>query len=149
MQVILLEDVKGLGKKGTVVNASDGHARNFLFPRKLAMEATPANLKNLENKNAHEQAVRAEEKAKALDLKRKVESAGAVVITTKGGEGGKLYGAITSKDVAEAFEKSYGIVLDKKKIVLNTAIKQAGEYTAELKLYTEISAVLKLKIEVQ
>lgn len=148
MQVILLEDVKGLGKKGQVVNASDGHARNYLIPRKLAMQATESNLKVLENKNKAAAAQKAEEKAAALELKKKVEAAEAVVIKTKGGEGGKLFGAVTAKDIADAFEKSYGIALDKKKISLESPIKQAGEYKAELKLYPEISAQLKLKVEV-
>lgn len=148
MQVILLEDVKGIGKKGSVAKVSDGHARNFLFPKNLAMEATPANLKALEKKNAAIQAQKQEEKEAALELKKKVEAAGPVSIQTKGGEGGRLFGAITAKDVAEAFEKTYAITLDKKKIVLDTPIKQAGDYKIELKLYPEISATLKLRVEV-
>ena len=148
MQVILLEDVKGLGKKGQVVNASDGHARNFLIPRKLAMQATDANLKVLDNKNKAIAQQKAEEKEAALLLKKKVEEAGAVVIKTKGGENGKLFGAITNKDIADAFESAYGVVLDKKKIVMAAPIKQAGEYKVELKLYPEISANLKINVEV-
>ncbi len=148
MQVILLEDVKGLGKKGQVVKASDGHARNYLIPRKLAAEATENNLKALERKNAELAAQRAAEKENALELKKKIESAGLLVIKTKAGEGGRLFGAITSKDIADAFEASYGIALDKKKIVLENPIKQTGEYKAELKLYPEISALLKMSVEV-
>ena len=148
MKVILLEDVKGIGKKGSVANVSDGHARNYLIPRKLAMQATDANLKTLEKKNAVAAAEKAEEKEAALALKKKIESADAVVIKGKAGDGGKLFGAITTKDVAEAFEAAYGIALDKKKIVLKENIKQAGVYKAELKLYPEISALLRLRVEV-
>lgn len=148
MQVILLQDVKGLGKKGQVVKASDGYAHNYLFPKQLATEATAGNLKALEKKNEAAAAKAAEEKEAALELKKKIEAAGAVVIKTKGGEGGRLFGAITNKDIAEAFQKEYGIELDKKKIILENPIKQAGRYTAELKLYPEISAKLKLSVEV-
>ena len=148
MQVILLEDVKGIGKKGSVANVSDGHARNYLIPRKLAMQATDGNLKVLEKKNAAIAAEKAEEKEAALELKKKVEAAGPVVIKGKAGDGGKLFGAITTKDVAEVFEKAYGIALDKKKIVLKDTIKQAGNYKAELKLYPEVSAVMKIRVEV-
>lgn len=148
MQVILLEDVKGLGKKGQVVNASDGHARNFLIPRKLAMQATDSNLKVLENKNKAAAQQKAEEKAAAIELKKKIEEAGAVVIKSKGGENGKLFGAITNKDIADAFDAAYGVALDKKKIVMDAPIKQAGDYKVELKLYPEISAILKISVEV-
>lgn len=148
MQVILLQDVKGLGKKGQVVNASDGYANNYLFPKKLATLATEGNLKVLEKKNEAAAAKAAEEKENALKLKKQIESGNAVVIKTKGGEGGRLFGAITSKDIADAFKEAYGIELDKKKIVLENPIKQAGNYKAELKLYPEISAVLRICVEV-
>ena len=147
MQVILLEDVKGIGKKGQVKDVSDGHARNYLFPKKLATQATDSNLKVLEKKNAALAAEKAEEKAAALALKEKIEKAGAVVIKAKAGDGGKLFGAITAKDVADAFEKAYGLAIDKKKVVLDTPIKQAGDYKVELKLYPEISAILKVCVE--
>ena len=148
MKVMLLQDVKGQGKKDEIINVSDGYARNFLFPKKLAMEATEGNLKNLEKKNAAIAAEKAEEKLAAAELKKKIEAAGPVIIEGKAGDGGKLFGAITTKDIAEVFEKTYGIAIDKKKIVLKETIKQAGLYEAELKLYTEISAMLKIKVEV-
>ena len=148
MQVILLEDVKGLGKKGNVIKVSDGHARNYLIPKKLAIQATDANLKVLEKKNAALAAEKEQEKEDALELKKKIESAGPVIIKTKAGDGGRLFGAVTSKDIADAFEAAYGIALDKKKIVIKETIKQVGDYKAELKLYPEISAMLKLRIEV-
>ncbi len=148
MKVILLEDVKGIGKKGSVANVSDGHARNYLIPRKLAMQATDSNLKVLEKQNAAIAAEKAEEKEAALALKKKVEAANPVVVKGKAGDGGRLFGAITTKDIAEAFEAAYGMPIDKKKIVLKDNIKQAGNYKAELKLYPEISAVLKIRVEV-
>jgi len=147
MKVILLKDVKGLGKAGAVANASDGYARNFLLPRKLAMEATPSNLKELERRRAEIEAQRAMDKAVAEDVKKKVEAAEPVVIESKAGEGGRLFGAITSKDIADAFYKVYKIELDRKKIVMDTPIKQAGPAEVEIKLFQGISAKLKINVE--
>ncbi|MBQ2058145.1 MAG: 50S ribosomal protein L9 [Firmicutes bacterium] len=146
MQVILLKDVKGLGKAGQVAKASDGYARNYLFPKKLAMEATDSNLKALEKKRQDEEARRAAEAEAALELKKKIESAGAVELRTKAGDAGRLFGAVTSQDIADAFEKSYGIALDKKKIELDSPIKNVGDYEVELKLFQGVSARLKLKV---
>lgn len=146
MKVILLQDVKGLGKAGQVVNASDGYARNFLLPKKLVMEATESNLKALERQRAEIEARRAMDKAVAEDLKKKVEAAEPVVIESKAGGAGKLFGSVTSKDIADAFFKEYKIELDKKKIVLKEPIKQAGPAEAELKLFEGISAKLKLNV---
>ena len=146
MKVILLQDVKGLGKAGQVVNASDGYARNFLLPKKLVMEATDSNLKALEKQRAEIEARRAMDKAVAEDLKKKVEAAEPVVIETKAGNGGKLFGAVTSKDIADAFFREYKIELDKKKIVVKEPIKQAGPAEVELKLFEGINARLKLNV---
>ena len=146
MKVILLKDVKGLGKAGEVANASDGYARNFLLPKKLVMEATEANLKALEKHRAEIEAQRAMDKAVAEDLKKKVEAADPVVIESKAGENGRLFGAVTSKDIADAFYNIYKIELDKKKIVMDTPIKQEGPATVELKLFQGISAKLKLNV---
>ena len=146
MKVILLQDVKGLGKAGQVVNASDGYARNFLLPKKLVMEATENNLKALERQRAEIEARRAMDKAVAEDLKKKVEAAEPVVIETKAGNGGKLFGAVTSKDIADAFFREYKIELDKKKIVVKEPIKQAGPAEVELKLFEGINARLKLNV---
>ena len=146
MKVILLKDVKGLGKAGEVANASDGYARNFLLPKKLVMEATEANLKELERRRAEIEAQRAMDKAVAEDLKKKIEAAAPVVIESKAGEGGRLFGAVTSKDIADAFYKLYKIELDKKKIVMDTPIKQEGPAVVELKLFQGISAKLKLNV---
>ena len=146
MKVILLKDVKGLGKAGDVANASDGYARNFLLPKKLVMEATEANLKVLEKRRAEIEAQRAMDKAVAEDIKKKVEAAEPVVIESKAGENGRLFGAVTSKDIADAFYNVYKIELDKKKIVMDTPIKQEGPATVELKLFQGISAKLKLNV---
>ena len=146
MKVILLKDVKGLGKAGQVANASDGYARNFLFPKKLAMEATDNNMKILERKRAEIEAQRAMDKAVAEDLKKKIEAAEAVTIESKAGDGGRLFGAVTAKDIADTFFNEYKIELDKKKIVLDTPIKQVGPAEVELKLYQGISAKLKLNV---
>ena len=146
MKVILLQDVKGLGKAGQVANASDGYARNFLIPKNLVMEATEGNLRQLEKQRAEIEARRAMDKAVAEDLKKKVEAAQPVVIESKAGNGGKLFGAVTSKDIADAFFKEYKIELDKKKIVMKEPIKQPGLVEVELKLFQGISAKLKLNV---
>ena len=118
MQVILLKDVKGQGKAGQVVKVSDGYARNMLFPRQLAMEATPANMKILEKKRAQIEAQRAIDKQVAEDIKTKIESK-TVKVVSKAGENGRLFGAITSKDIADAIQKEFLVELDKKKIDLD------------------------------
>jgi len=145
MQVILLKDVKGLGRAGEVAKASDGYARNKLIPQGLVMEATPANLKALEKKKAEIEAQRAFDKQVAEETKAKVEAV-KVVITSKAGDNGKLFGAITAKDIADALEKDHKIFLDKKKVDLDAPIKTLGETVVELKLYTGV--VAKCKVEV-
>ena len=145
MQLILLKDVKGMGKAGEVVKASDGYARNLLLPKGLAMEATPANLKILEKKKAEIEAQRAMDKAVAEDIKKKIEAI-TLEIHTKAGEGGRLFGAITSKDIAETLEKNHKIILDKKKIELSSPIKQVGLTEVDLKLFQGISAKCKVNV---
>jgi large subunit ribosomal protein L9 len=145
MKVILLKDVKGVGKKDEVINTSDGYARNFLFPRKLAEEATDNNIHRVNLKNEAERKKKLEEtekaQAQAKELKNKV-----IKIKTKSGEGGRLFGSITSKDIAEEIKKQLNLEIDKKKLVIDS-IKQLGEYTAELKLYPEISTTIKIIVE--
>ena len=145
MQVILLKDVKGLGRAGEVAKASDGYARNKLIPQGLVMEATPANLKALERKKAEIEAQRAFDKQVAEETKAKVESV-KLVIKSKAGENGKLFGAITAKDIAEALEKDHKIFLDKKKVDLDAPIKTLGETDVMLKLFTGV--VAKCHVEV-
>ena len=146
MQVILLKDVKGQGKAGQVVKVSDGYARNMLLPKKLAMEATPANMKILEKQRAQIEAQRAIDKQVAEDIKAKVESK-TVKVVTKAGENGRLFGAITSKDIADAIQKEFLVELDKKKIDLDAPIKQVGITEVTLKLFPGVAA--KCKVDVQ
>ena len=145
MQVILLKDVKGQGKAGQVVKVSDGYARNMLLPRKLAMEATPANMKVLEKQRAQIEAQRAIDKQVAEDIKAKIE-AKTVTVVTKAGENGRLFGAITNKDIAEAIQKEFLIELDKKKIELDAPIKQTGGTEVALKLFPGVQAKCKVNV---
>jgi large subunit ribosomal protein L9 len=143
MKVILKVDVKDLGKKGDIVNTSDGYARNYLFPKGVAMEATEGNLKAQEAFKAKAAKKKAEEADSARELAKKISSL-PITINVKTGENGKLFGSITSKDIAEELKKQHGIDIDKKKFVLDEAIKTAGEYTVEIKVYPEIAAKLKV-----
>jgi large subunit ribosomal protein L9 len=144
MKVILLQDVKKIGKKGDVIEASDGYARNFLFPRKLAQEANDSNMHILNNKKENER------KQKLAELEAAQKLAGElkgkeITIKAKAGESGKLFGAITSKDVAELIKAQYKIEIDKKKIVMDT-IKLAGGYEIDVKIYPEVSTKMKVII---
>ena len=145
MKVILLQDVKGKGKKGQLLEISDGYARNFLLPRKLAIEATAdaINTKNMNDKATAERI--AKEKAEALATANKLREM-TLTVTAKGGGAGRLFGAVTNAELAAALEKA-GIKLDKRKIVLNENIKNVGTYTVTCKLGYEISAPLTVKIE--
>ena len=144
MKVILLQDVKKLGKKGDVVSTSDGYARNFLFPRNLAQEATDSNLHVLNAKKDVERRRKTAEieaaQKLADDLRDKV-----VKIDAKAGDSGKLFGAITSKDIADKINDQFNVKVDKKKIVMDT-IKIAGTYNIEVKLYPEVSTKMKVMV---
>lgn len=144
MQVILLQDVKKLGKKGDVINTSDGYARNYLFPRKLAEEANNDNLHILNAKKENERRKKIAEIEAAQALAEKLRNK-EITIKAKVGDNGRLFGAITSKDVAEVIQKQYDIKIDKKKIVMDT-VKQAGCLEIEVKLYPEVSTKMKLMI---
>jgi large subunit ribosomal protein L9 len=146
MKVILKADVKGVGKKGEVINASTGYARNYLFPRNLAVEATEGSMKTLEKQRELEAQKRAEELEEARKLAKKLEGM-TVEIKVKAGENGKLFGSITSKDISESLKEQYSIDIDKKKIVLSEPIKVAGGYTSEVKVYPEVNAKLKVLVE--
>ena len=146
MEVILLKDVRGLGKAGEKVKASDGYARNMLFPRKLAMEATPANLKALERKQQELEAHIAMEKAAAEELKKNLENA-SVVVSAKGGENGRLFGAVTAADISAALKEQMNVDVDKKKIDLDAPIKAEGSYTVEIKLFQGIAAKCAVSVK--
>ncbi len=145
MEVILLKDVKGQGKKGEVIRVSDGYARNFLLPKGFAMQATEGGKKRIREQNAQLQKKLQSEAEKAERLAERISQAG-VRLKMKAGEKGKLFGSVTGKDIAEALKKQYGITVDKKKIVLPEPIKNTGEFLVEIKVYTEISAKLGVEI---
>ena len=147
MKVILLQDVKGKGKKGQMLEVSDGYARNYMLPRKIAMEATAdaVNTMRMNDKATAERIAR--EKAEALATANKLREM-TVVVKAKGGGQGRLFGAVTNAEIAAALEKA-GVKLDKRKIVLNENIKNVGTYTVTCKLGYEISAPLSVKIEEQ
>lgn len=145
MKIILLKDVKNMGKKGDVLEVSDGYARNYLFPRKLAQEATQENLHIVNLKKENERRIKLEETEaaqKLADLLRNKE----LIIKTKVGENGRLFGAITNKDVAELINKTFNTDFDKKKVLVGT-IKLVGSYDVEVKIYPEISTKLKVTVQ--
>ncbi len=145
MKVILLQDIKSLGKRGELVEASDGYARNYLLPRKLAKEANAQAMNEYKNAENSKQYKIATEKAQAEAAKKKLE--GKVFrMTARAGQSGKLFGSITSKQVAEEIKKQYNIVVDKRKVVLECDIKEFGTYKAEVKLYTGISANIDVQV---
>ena len=148
MVVILNRDIKGTGKAGDVVKVSDGYARNMLIPRGWATEATEGNVRSLEKQKAIAAEKKAEEKAAARVLAEKI-NAVSVVIKTKAGEGGRIFGSITSKDISDALAEQQKITVDKKKIQLDSPIKQTGELTVDIKLYPEVMAKLKVTVTVE
>ena len=144
MKVILLQDVKKMGKKGDVIEASDGYARNYLFPRKLAEEATANALHVVNAKKENERKKKLVELEAAQKLAAELKGK-EVTINAKAGDSGRLFGAITNKDVAEAINSEFNLSIDKKKVVVNT-IKVAGTYEVEVKLYPEVSTKMKVNI---
>ena len=148
MIVILNKDVKGTGKAGDVVKVSDGYARNMLIPRGLATEATQGNIRHLEKQKAIAAEKKAEEKAQAQQQAEKIQKA-SVLIKTKAGEGGKIFGSITSKDISEALREQHGIDIDKKKFQMDAPLKQTGETGVDIKFYQDIIARLTVIIEAE
>ena len=146
MKVILLQDVKGKGKKGQMLEVSDGYARNFMLPKKMAIEATAdaVNTMRMNDKAAAEKAAR--ERAEALEISKKLREM-TLTVTAKGGGAGRLFGSVTNQEIADALKAKSGIALDKRKIVVSDPIKSVGTYTVTCKLGYEISAPLTVKIE--
>ena len=146
MKVILLQDVKGKGKKGQMLEVSDGYARNFMLPKKLAVEATAdaINTMRMNDKAAAEKA--AKERAEALEISKQLKEL-ILVVTAKGGGAGRLFGSVTNQEIADALKAKTGITIDKRKIVISDPIKSVGTYTVTCKLGYEISAPLTVKIE--
>lgn len=143
MKIILLEDVKSLGKKGEIVNVSDGYARNMLLPKKLGVEATPANLNSLKLQHAHQEKVAQESLDAARAFKEKLDPC-SVSIPIKVGENGKVFGSVSAQSIADAAKAQLGFDLDKKKIQLASPIKETGEQTVEIKLHPQVTALLKV-----
>ena len=144
MKVILLKDIKGTGKKDQIIEASDGFARNYLFPRKLAVEASNANLNAIETAKSAQSHRKEVEKEEAKALANKMSDM-TVEIAVRAGENGRLFGKVTNQEVADALKAKYGMEVDKRKISIDT-IKEVGDAEAVVKLYPEVSAKLKLKI---
>ena len=145
MKVILLQDVKSLGKKDEIVEVSDGHARNYILPKKLGIEATSKNMNDLKLKKAHEDKVAAEKLAAAQELAAQIEKE-KVVMKIKLGEGGRTFGSVSSKEIAEAMKEQLGHDIDKKKIVMKDTIKAAGTHHVDIKLHTKVSASLTVEV---
>ena len=144
MKVILLKDIKGTGKKDQIIEASDGFARNYLFPRKLAVEASASNLNAIENAKSAQSHRKEVERQEAQELAKKMGDM-VVEIAVRAGENGRLYGKVTNQEVADALKVKYGMDIDKRKITVD-AVKNVGETEAVIKLYPEISAKIKLNI---
>ena len=147
MKVILLEDVKKLGKAGEIVKVSDGYARNMLLPKQLAKEATAGNIKALEKQKAQKAEELAQEKAEAEEIRKKLQGK-VVQLKSKGGEGGRLFGAVTNMDISAAIKNQFGIDIDRKKIRIPEPIKTVGDHEAEIRLFTEINATVKVKVTI-
>ena len=146
MKVILLEDVKALGKKGQIVNVNDGYARNFILPKKLGLEANNKNLNDLKLKKANDEKIAQEQLEDAQELGKKIE-AGKVELAIKVGEGGRTFGSVSTKEIAAAVKEQMGYDIDKKKIQLKEAIKTLGTHNVPVKLHTKVIAELKVVVK--
>ena len=146
MKVILLQDVKGKGKKGQMIEVSDGYARNYMLPRKMAIEATADAINTMKMNDKATQERIAREKAEAMEISKKLRAM-TLVVKAKGGGAGRLFGSVTNQEIADALAKNAGIKLDKRKIVISDPIKSVGTYTVTCKLGYEINAPLAVKIE--
>ena len=145
MEVVLLEDVKSLGKKGQVVKVNDGYARNFILPKKLGVEATPKNLNDLKLQKAKEAKIAAEQLAEAKALAEKIEAA-SVTVSIRSGEGGRTFGSVSSKEIAAAAKEQLKMEIDKKKMTLPEPIKCLGTFEVPVKLHKDVTAKLRVKV---
>lgn len=145
MKVILLQDIKGVGKKDQVINANDGYARNYLFPKKLAVEANAGNLTNLKSKQDSNQYRKDLQKEEAIKIADKLKGL-TVQIKVKAGENGKIFGGVTSKEISENLKTQHGIEIEKKKINLTETIKTLGTVNVDIKLYEGVTAKLKVQV---
>ena len=145
MEVVLLEDVKALGKKGQIVKVNEGYARNFILPKKLGVEATPKNLNDLKLQKANAEKMAAQQLAAAKELAEKIEKL-TVTLKMKAGEGGKAFGSVSSKEIGKAIEDQIGLEIDKKKLVLPEPIKTFGTHEVPVKLHKDVVAKLAVKV---
>lgn len=145
MQVVLLQDVKALGKKGEMVNVSDGYARNFLLKKNLGVEATPKNLNDLKLKKANEEKLAAEELAKAQELAKELEGK-KITLAIKAGEGGRAFGSVSTKEIAKAISDQLGMEIDKKKLVLPEPIRTFGVTEVPIRLHREVMGKLAVHV---
>lgn len=148
MKVILQQDIKGKGKRGQMIEVSDGYARNYMLPRKLAIEATADNVNTMRMNDKAKQEKQQKEREEAFAISNKMKDM-VVVVRAKGGGAGRLFGSVTTQEIADAIKKQEGIEIDKRKIVLDEQIKTVGEYAVKVKLGYEINATLKLRVEEQ
>ncbi len=146
MKVILLQDVKSLGKKDDVVDVSDGYAKNFLFTKKLGVEANSRNMNDLKLKKANDEKVAAQNLQDAKDLAELI-AGETVVVRLKAGEGGKTFGSVSNKEISEEAKAQHGLEIDKKKIVISDPIKSIGTYEVSVKLHPKVTGTLKVKVE--
>ncbi len=146
MKIILLEDVKSLGKRGDIVKVNDGYARNFILPKKMGVEATDKNIKELEIRKAEEAKQQQEILDEATEFGKKLDAA-SVALEIKAGEGGRTFGSITTKEIAGAIKDQLGYDIDKKKILLADPIKNAGSYTVGIKLHPKVTANMKVEVK--
>ena len=146
MKVILQQDIKGKGKRGQMIEVSDGYARNYMLPRKLAVEATADNVNTMRMTDKAQQEKRQKEREEAFAISKKMKDM-VVVVRAKGGGAGRLFGSITTQEIAAAIKAQEGIDIDKRKIVLDGQIKTVGDYKVKVKLGYEITAELKLRVE--
>lgn len=146
MDIILLQDVKALGKKGEIVKVSDGYARNFILPKKLGLEATKQNLYDLNTQKAAEAKKQKEILEEAQALGKKIDEL-TIKLSIKAGEGGKTFGSVSTKEISAALKEQCNLDIDKKKLQLNDPIKHAGTYTVPVKLHPQVTAQLSVKVE--
>ena len=146
MKIILLQDVKSLGKKGQIVDVSDGYARNYVLPKKVGIEATDKNKNELKLQKQHEDKLAAQRLAEAKELAARLDSL-TIQVTMKAGENGKVFGSVASKEIAEQAGKQHGLVLDKKKIVLEEPLKSFGMHEVAIKLHPEVTGKLRVQVK--
>ena len=145
MDIVLLEDVKALGKKGQIVKVNDGYARNFILPKKLGLEATSKNLNDLKLQKANDARIAAEQLAAAKELGAKLDES-TVTLSIKAGEGGRAFGSVSNKEISKAISDQLNLDIDKKKIVLNDPMKSIGSFEVPIKLHKEVTARLAVKV---